>query len=357
MDGKVVVLPKRKERLTLREAYQDFRMDREGKGVSAETLATYDQRIPPFLAFMEGRGIEDLAEVSAQNVKDYITELRTRSRTVAIVKDGKIERRTTGKRLRPWTLRSQFLSLSAFFNYHLKWERIDADPTAAFSVGDEFAVPKTKMYEKFCPSARQVQAILDLFSKPAGPGPMADFRCVRNRTIVLLMASKALRRSDILHARIENLHIDGEKPTLRTWRKGQRSNEEPHILALQPAHVAALRTYLKARAGLLDSKRREELIDTGPLFMTDNGDAFSKTAMRRLFATIRSATGIPVTAHTMRHFAISKLLLTPGVTPRQVQEIAGHSDLKTTLGYSHLDLDAVREAEAKADLAGQLLRR
>jgi integrase/recombinase XerD len=357
MDGKVVALPKRKERLTLREAYRDFRQDRENDPeISQETISTYDQRLEPFLSFTEERGIEDLADVGADDVKAYFTELRTRERAVAITKDGKIERRTTGKRLRPWTLRSHFLSLSAFFNYHLKWRRIDEDPSAAFSVGKDFKVPKTRMYEKFSPSVRQVQAVLDLFNRPDQPGKAAEFRCVRNRTIVFLMASKGLRRSDVLNALLGNVDLDSPKPTMRTWRKGQKKElEEPRIIALQPEHVRALHIYLKVRAELLESKRLP--VDSGPLFITDDGAVFSKTAMRRLFDTIRRAMGIPVTPHTLRHFAASTLLKTPGVTVRQVQEMMGHADIRTTLGYSHISLDEVRQAEALADLAGKLLKR
>ena|SRR2546425_3071732 len=359
MDGKVVTLPKRKERLSLREAYQDFRKDHEDDPeISQETLSTYDQRLEPFIAFMAERGIEDIADVGAQDVKAYFAELRTRERIVAVVKDGEVvERKSTGKRLRPWTLRSHFLSLSAFFNYQLKWRRIDEDPTATFSVGKDFKVPKTRMFEKFSPSVRQVQSVLDLFSKPDQPGPTAAFRCVRNRTIVFLIASKGFRRSDVLNALAGNVDLDNPKPTMRTWRKGQnRQLDEPRIVSLQPEHVRVLRAYLQARAGLLESKRLP--VDAGPLFITDMGEAFTKTAMRRLFETIRNATGIrDLTPHSLRHFAASTLLKTPGVTPRQVQEMMGHSDIRTTLGYSHISIDEVREAEARADLAGQLLRR
>jgi hypothetical protein len=35
----------------------------------------------------------------------------------------------------------------------------------------------------------------------------------------------------------------------------------------------------------------------------------------------------------------------------------GHADIRTTLGYSHISLDEVRQAEALADLAGKLLKR
>ena len=161
----------------------------------------------------------------------------------------------------------------------------------------------------------------------------------------------------MLNALVENVDLDSPKPVMRTWRKGHgKMLEEPRIVTLQPEQVRALRSYLSARSGLLESKRLP--VDSGPLFITDDGAAFSKTAVRRLFETVRRATGIEyLTPHSLRNFAASTLLKTPGVTPRQVQEMMGHSDIRTTLGYSHISLDEVRQAEAQAHLAGQLLRR
>ncbi len=76
--------------------------------------------------------------------------------------------------------------------------------------------------------------------------------------------------------------------------------------------------------------------------------------LRRVYFPMRAAAGIPdaVPFHALRHTAATMLLL-QGVSPRVVQELLGHADVRLTLGtYSHVLPTLQRQA---ADALDQLL--
>ncbi|MBC5800293.1 MAG: site-specific integrase [Candidatus Eremiobacteraeota bacterium] len=76
--------------------------------------------------------------------------------------------------------------------------------------------------------------------------------------------------------------------------------------------------------------------------------------LRRVYFPIRAAAGIPETVpfHALRHTAASMLLL-QGVSPRVVQEMLGHADVRLTLQtYSHVLPTLQRQA---ADALDRLL--
>lgn len=70
------------------------------------------------------------------------------------------------------------------------------------------------------------------------------------------------------------------------------------------------------------------------------------TTIRRVY----QAAGIPYqNPHILRHTAISRLANTPGLPLPWVQQIAGHRDIKTTMGYVHGQAEHLGEAMALAE--------
>jgi len=84
---------------------------------------------------------------------------------------------------------------------------------------------------------------------------------------------------------------------------------------------------------------------SGPLFHSKKGKPIDHhNFVKWVFKKDIKELGIkPIRFHELRHTAIT-LMLANGLDIKTVQEIAGHQDLKTTLGYAHLLGDRIKLA-------------
>lgn len=362
--SQVVVLPLRA--LSFEDGFADFLQNRQNQQVSDATLATYELRFGMFRSWCEEQGIASITEVAVnpEILKSYFNHLRTRSKDWTITMKDKTQRKIPNdKKLSRWTVKSHFLSLHALFRYLVEWERIPADPTAKFHAR-EFRIPRSRMHEKFCPSVEQIQQVLALFNPAAPRQPYHGvgeeewpFLRWRNHTLLLVMSSTALRAKEVLGITMDDLDLDSG--VLRVLRKGQHRDDDPRIITFTPSVRQRLRLYATERAEWLRRLRlkKEGFEGSEHLFISGEGKAMSKTALRRLFDTIRKATAVPVTPHLLRHFAITEAWKVPNASPRDVQTFADHTDIRTTLGYSHYSLQEARAFAERADFATKLLRR
>jgi site-specific recombinase XerD len=97
-----------------REAF-DLWMDQQDKAES--TLQSYRYRVRPFLEFLAERGIDDLAELTSRDIKEF-----------------EAQRRSTG--LQPNTINNQFGTLRLFLRYCEELDAVAPDTVAALDVPD-----------------------------------------------------------------------------------------------------------------------------------------------------------------------------------------------------------------------------
>ncbi len=60
----------------LEQAVNGFMLDGEARNLAASTLAYYRSRLNPFLAYLRGQGITDLAAVNANHIRAYLVHLQ-----------------------------------------------------------------------------------------------------------------------------------------------------------------------------------------------------------------------------------------------------------------------------------------
>ncbi|MBA3489907.1 MAG: tyrosine-type recombinase/integrase, partial [Longispora sp.] len=80
------------------------------------------------------------------------------------------------------------------------------------------------------------------------------------------------------------------------------------------------------------------------VFPSSLGTPMEPDNLRRSWERIKLAAGVDLRFHDLRHTCVS-LLLSIGTPPHIVREIAGHSDLKVTMGiYAHTSLEEKYDA-------------
>ncbi|HZJ88236.1 MAG TPA: tyrosine-type recombinase/integrase [Sphaerochaeta sp.] len=158
-----------------------------------------------------------------------------------------------------------------------------------------------------------------------------DLLGVRDRTLFELVYSCGLRISevcdlDVSHYHRSSLSVLGKRNKMRTVPVGEVAQER-------------LAAYLTEIRPLLVGKRRSERA----LFVGRRGERLSRQAVHKRFVSYAEAAEVTMTVHTLRH-SYATHLLAGGADLRSVQQLLGHSDIKTTQIYTHVDTKQLQDA-------------
>lgn len=141
---------------------------------------------------------------------------------------------------------------------------------------------------------------------------------IRERAIVSLLYSTAMRVGELTQVRIKDIHGN----TIKIRGKGD--SERVVFVDETAAH------YLKQ---YLDNRK-----DSSPfLFYSFKGTGLGKSRIQKLIHDlgIRAGMDKPVTPHVFRHSNATDLMKN-GVGLRYIQEYLGHADISTTQIYTHV---------------------
>ncbi len=155
---------------------------------------------------------------------------------------------------------------------------------------------------------------------------------IRDRTMIMLLLTAGLRRSELLNLRTSDLTADLSR--VRIVGKGGKERVVP--LPQQTQQI--LRRYLDGRESTSDL-----------LFPNTVGTRMGNATFYRIFKRVLKRAGLNgegITAHSLRH-AYATMLLHSAVDVKTVQELLGHANLSTTSRYLHSD-GAAKQAAAEA---------
>jgi integrase/recombinase XerD len=151
----------------------------------------------------------------------------------------------------------------------------------------------------------------------------------RDRLLCQLMLFSGLRVSEACMLRIEHIDFDSER-FLVYQGKGSKDRYLPIAARMQ----RELRDWVGERtSGWMFPAER---IRKGPGHV-------SIRHVEQIIPAIGELAGIPrrITPHKLRH-SFACLCLATGATIREVQDLLGHSDMKTTAIYLHVDVSRLK---------------
>ncbi len=175
---------------------------------------------------------------------------------------------------------------------------------------------------KKLPSALSVDQAVALVSDTP-----SDALGIRDQAMFELMYSSGLRVTELVNSKIIDLNCHNQ--TIRILGKGGKTR----IVPVGQKAMSAIEEWLNVRKKLRGT-------DSGFLFFSSHRKQISqRTVQRRLSKLAKEKLiDIPVTPHVLRHSFASHILQSSGDL-RAVQELLGHSSIKSTQIYSHLDWD------------------
>jgi len=278
------------------------------KGLAPLTVSAYATDIGQFAEFLAKRK-RTLLKARRSNMRNFIQQLFANS----------VDGRSVGRKLS---------ALRHLYRYLLLDKLIEHDPTLNIDSPKQWKVlPKALARD-------EMEAILS-GSHPASDRQQDEAIALRNRAMLEVFYAGALRVSEIISIKLEDLKLDVGYVLVRG--KGDKER----IVPLGKSAQQALAEYMREARTVLTRR------NTSPLLFL--GRRACKLTRQRVWQIVRAASlsaGRHASPHMLRHSCATHMVEN-GADLRTVQTILGHADISTTQIYTHVALDRLKNVYQK----------
>jgi site-specific recombinase XerD len=274
---------------------------------SADTLKTYTRQLYQFLQWCDRRQLNPVLIV-----KDDIKKYR-----YWMVKQ---------QQYKPATIALKLAVVRRFYQAAVEKGLIAVNPAAGVKPPREKFDPAEKITYL---EAEEVETLFGVIPQDG------SLKSARDRLMLGIMALEGTRTVELHRADIASIVRQGKNLGVRV--EGKKSIR---VVPLTPDLARLLVEYLHQR-----ETNGEVLKPTRPLFISTGNNSRGKRISRRGIRTIvdtylkladlKHTPGRTISAHSLRHTA-GTLALRSGADLRQVQDLLGHSDPRTTSIYTHI---------------------
>ena len=285
---------------------------------SEETVKGVYSDLSWLLRYLEGQGIDRIADVTTEILEDYSLCLRRQRNT-----------RHEDRKIGMAQVMHRLFSAKQFFGWLLEQMLILVNPAEELEMPRlPVSLPQTILTQK------EAQRLMD------GPELRSPIG-YRDKAILEVLYSTGIRVSELFRLKVSDFD-----PKSRTLFVRQGKGGKDRILPLPMIAAGYLKEYIeRVRPKFIKTLKRDE----GILFLTYTGCPLSIDQMTVIFRRTTKAAGIDkrVTAMTLRH-TIASHLLENGMDIRYIQEFMGHERLSTTQIYSKVTLHGLRKMYNKS---------
>jgi len=271
------------------------------------------KELKPFLCWVEERDLFHPEQITRSILESY-------QRAVWAY------RKKNGKPLGISTQRGRLGAVMQFFAWLCKRHVLEANPAS------EIELPRPEKHLTIeALSIREVEAVL---SQPNIGDPLG----IRDRAILELFYSTAIRRSELVRLDVGDLHRDK-----RLLRVRQGKGRKDRVVPVGARSLAWVEKYLEDVRPLLMVKAGQQAI-----FLSGYGEPFSPDVLgRKIVEYIAKAEiGRRGGAHLLRHTCATHLL-EGGADIRYIQQLLGHEKLETTAIYTEVSIVQLQAVHAR----------
>ena len=277
------------------------------RGLSRNTSQSYRIDLGQFGDFLQARGVSALA-AEREHLIDWLAAFSNSEPPAA-----------------PATVRRKASCLKSFYRWLVVEGRIGEDPS------DE--LPKV-LQRRPLPRVLSHEQVARLLAELGSASPLA----LRDRAILEVMYGCGLRASETTGLHVES--VDTHAGTLRAFGKGSKERIVPVGLRA----LDAIEAYLCDSRPKLVKHRLEPC-----LFVNSRGRYLSRQGLYKIVQGCAARAGLAgdMSLHTLRH-TFATHVFSGGCDLRTLQEMLGHSDVTTTVIYTHLTAAHMTEAYCAA---------
>ncbi len=285
---------------TLIEEFNDYLLIERRN--SKETASLYRSEVERYLSFLSEKGLS-VKNLQSEDALAYL---------VARAKGG-------------LSARTQAKNMSALRSFHRFLSENGIREDNPF---ETIEMPKTKVTLPESVPYEAVNEILKVIDE-RGEEPLA----IRDKALFEVIYSCGLRVSEACNITLGD-YREAEQ-LLRVIGKGDKER----LVPVGPYARDALRRYLdEVRPSLLGPTSHENT-----LFLGRRGKPLGRAQVWKRFKEYAAEANVEAKVHTLRH-SFASHLLRGGADLRIIQELLGHSDIKTTQIYTHSETEDLLQA-------------
>lgn len=274
-------------------------------GFAPATIEAYGADLREFEAWLTQRGVDDWHVVDYALIREHLQSLDARGLAVS-------------------SIARHVATLRVFFRYLNASGHVPEDPASLLTQPQEW---------KQLPDVLAVKQMRKLLEAPDPEHALYH----RDVALLELLYGAGLRASEVASLTEDRVHTD-----LHVVRVMGKGSKERLVPIGQPAADAVTRYRHDCRPQLY----RAEL-PTDRLLLSRTGRPLERVAVHQIVKRNAKRAGLKgVHPHTLRH-SFATHLLAGGADLRVVQEMLGHSNIKTTQVYTHVDRSRLKEVIKK----------
>jgi integrase/recombinase XerD len=278
------------------------------KGLGTLTVEAYTRDIGQFADFLNGQKCT-LMSARRDDVRGFLQQMFGNS----------LDGRSVARKLS---------ALRHLYRFLLLDKRVDRDPTLNIPTPKQWKIlPKSLARE-------EVDAMLGAITSESR-GKNSEALAIRNRAMLEVFYAGALRVSEVVSLKLEDVKLDVGYVLVRG--KGDRER----IVPLGRSAQEALSLYLREARPVLAAGKNSPL-----LFIARGAKKLTRQRVWQMVGIASSSAGRHASPHMLRHSCATHMVEN-GADLRTVQTILGHADISTTQIYTHVALDRLKSVYAK----------
>lgn len=280
------------QRMDSNELYKRFVLSLDAKD---KTVKTYTTSLRQFFTWLSANGITQPRTEDVRAYRDYMAATH-----------------------KPTTVQAYIFAVRRFFDW------TEAEGLYPNVAGKIKGARLNREPKKDYLTSSQAKAVLAGMERETLQGK-------RNYAIVTLMLTGGLRDIEVCRANVEDLRTAGDNTVLYIQGKGRDEKAEYVIVPEQAER--AVREYLKARGNAEPA---------APLFTSESNNSKGQRMTTRSISGVCKSAMVSagydsdrLTAHSLRHTAVTLALIANGGNIQEAQQFARHANISTTQIYAH----------------------
>lgn len=276
------------------------------KELDTKTIKAYRIDLTQFFSYVQS------AEPEKETIEQYITELH--------------------KKYKQKTIKRKIASIKAFYSYLEEEELVEQNPFRKIKV----KFKETIILPRIIPREEIEQLLNYIYASISSLSGIQYKHTLRDASVIEVFFATGARVYEISNIRVENINLNSG--LIRIMGKGRK---ERYIQISNTAVLDILRKYYE--------ENEPEIKKSGYFFINNRGKRYTEQSIRLMLKKYTLKAGIQrkITPHMFRH-SFATYLIEEGVDVSCVQQILGHSSIKTTQIYIHV------AAKKQADILREL---